>query len=621
MMRSMYAGVSGLRNHQVRMDVIGNNIANVNTIGFKAGRATFQDTLNQILRGAAAPQGTRGGINPLQIGLGVNIASIDVIHTQGNLQNTGKISDVALQGDGFFILSDGGSQYYTRAGGFNLERDGRLVNPSNGLVVQGWMADSAGNINPNGPLSNIQLPIGQTINPVATTTIGFGGNLNSKTFGELRFNEQTLTDANGNSVRVSFTLKPTSNYNEFEYTATVTNGTVVSGAGTGFIRMDLNGNVASVLGSDFQVQSGTTGSVPITIHPPVVNQPNGGAFTVDQLSTNEIALSPAFAGAGTYNGTVLDDLGNSMTVTYDVTGTGPNYSWNITGVTGGSVQSGGSGTFQWDGTNTSGGTGGVVLRSTAGYDVTVGTAISGAGAPAFDVVSKADNVFAATYVVPKPVVNTTKVYDSLGTEHTITTTVTKVDNNNWTWEATNSSGVVIGNGSLSFDTKGNLIAAPGSTISFTPTGADTITITPDFSDVTQFDSNSSEINSPFQDGYPMGQLQSFNIDSSGKVIGIFSNGMNKALGQMAIANFTNPAGLMRAGDTMFQASGNSGPAQVGQAGQSGRGLVTPGAVEMSNVDLSQEFTDMIVTQRGFQSNSRIITTSDEMLQELVNLKR
>ncbi|HPO97764.1 MAG TPA: flagellar hook-basal body complex protein, partial [Bacillota bacterium] len=181
MMRSMFAGVSGLRNHQIRMDVIGNNIANVNTIGFKSSRVSFQDTLNQMLRGASAPQGERGGINPLQVGLGVNIATIDVIHTQGNLQNTGKISDVAIQGDGFFILSDGGNQYYTRAGNFNMERDGRLVNPSNGLVVQGWMADDLGNINPNSPLTNIRLPIGQTINPVATSVIEFGGNLNSQT--------------------------------------------------------------------------------------------------------------------------------------------------------------------------------------------------------------------------------------------------------------------------------------------------------------------------------------------------------------------------------------------------------------------------------------------------------
>ena len=134
MMRSMFAGVSGLRNHQIKMDVIGNNIANVNTVCYKSGRVTFQDSLNQILRGASAPQSGRGGINALQVGLGVNIASIDVLHTQGNLQNTGKISDVAIQGDGFFILGDGDSQFFTRAGNLSLEADGRLVYPSNGLM-------------------------------------------------------------------------------------------------------------------------------------------------------------------------------------------------------------------------------------------------------------------------------------------------------------------------------------------------------------------------------------------------------------------------------------------------------------------------------------------------------
>jgi flagellar hook protein FlgE len=148
-----------------------------------------------------------------------------------------------------------------------------------------------------------------------------------------------------------------------------------------------------------------------------------------------------------------------------------------------------------------------------------------------------------------------------------------------------------------------------------------MTITPDFSKVTQYDSTLSEITSPYQDGYPMGQLQSFNIDKVGHIVGVFSNGMNQMLGQIAMAFFNNPAGLTRGGDTMFDESSNSGSAQIGQAGQNGRGTITPGTLEMSNVDLSQEFTDMIVTQRGFQANSRIITTSDEMLQELVNLKR
>ena len=515
MMRSMFAGVSGLRNHQTRMDVIGNNIANVNTIGFKSSRVTFQDTLNQMLRGASAPQGSKGGTNPLQVGLGMSIATIDVLQTQGNLQNTGNISDLAIQGDGFFVLSDGARQYYTRAGNFNLEADGRLVNPANGLVVQGWMADRDGNIIANGPVTNLQLPLGQTIDPIATTLIEFGGNLDSKTFGTLSYPDQTITDNDGKSFRLSFTLTATSNYNEFEYVVSVDNGTITGDTATGRITLNLDGTVKSVTGGPFIVTAaGSTTSV--TINPPNVGDLNGGAF---------------------------------------VTNTTP-------------------------------------LTSLQG-----------------------------TFKAPDPLVTSTRIYDSLGNAHNLTTIVTKVSVNSWVWETTDPQGNVIGNGTLNFDTTGRLVSAAGTPITFTPTGAETVVINPDFSNVTQFASSTSEITSPSQNGYPMGELQSYNIDSTGQIIGVFSNGLTKTLAQIAVASFTNPAGLTRSGDSLFSESNNSGTAQIGVAGQAGRGQITTGALEMSNVDLAQEFTDMITTQRGYQANSRIITTSDEMLQELVNLKR
>lgn len=215
MMRSMFAGVTGLRNHQIRMDAIGNNIANVNTVGYKASRVSFQDTLNQTLRGASAPNANRGGINALQVGLGMNLASIDVLHTQGNLQNTGKITDCAIQGDGFFILSDGQREYYTRAGNFNMERDGRLVNPSNGLIVRGWMANITGVINTNMPVTNIRIPVGQTIAPIATTQIEFGGNLAANTNVDLRYMTQSVSDAsNDHSATITYTLRPVG-FNEY----------------------------------------------------------------------------------------------------------------------------------------------------------------------------------------------------------------------------------------------------------------------------------------------------------------------------------------------------------------------------------------------------------------------
>ena len=168
MLRSMFSAISGLRGHQIMMDVIGNNIANVNTVGFKSGRVNFQDILSQTLHGATAPQGGIGSINPAQIGLGMTVAGIDVLQTQGNLQSTGKTTDMAIQGDGFFIESDGAGTYYTRDGAFDIALDGSLANPASGMKVQGWQADAAGNIDITQPIYNIVIPIGLRNTALAT---------------------------------------------------------------------------------------------------------------------------------------------------------------------------------------------------------------------------------------------------------------------------------------------------------------------------------------------------------------------------------------------------------------------------------------------------------------------
>ena len=179
MMRSMFAGVSGLKTHQVRMDVIGNNIANVNTAGYKASRATFQEMLTQTMRGASAPTDARGGTNPLQVGLGVQLGSIDVRHTQGNTQSTGYVTDLAIEGDGFFILGQGENRVYTRAGIFGLDSgtEGNLVSLVNGMRVLGYKADREGKIDPNSPLEPLYISASETVSPRATEDVYFSGNL------------------------------------------------------------------------------------------------------------------------------------------------------------------------------------------------------------------------------------------------------------------------------------------------------------------------------------------------------------------------------------------------------------------------------------------------------------
>lgn len=406
MMRSLFSGVSALKNHQVRMDVIGNNIANVNTVGFKSSRVTFRDTLNQTLRAASSPQGGRGGINPMQIGLGMTLGAIQTDHTQGSPESTGRQTDIAIEGNGFFILSDGPRRFYTRAGLFDVGGDGSLISSVNGMKVMGWNADANGTIDAEQGVEPIFVPMGQTIEPIATTEIRFGGNLDSRM-----------------------------------------------------------------------------------------------------------------------------EVGESVTQTVDV-------------------------------------------------------------------------------------------FDSLGDTHSITLTFTKKDTatNTWGWTATGPAGTNVVANDIVFATNGDLQSADWGTITFDSPGAETVTIKPNFIGVVQ---NASEGTLVFksQDGYPQGTMVGYNVNDSGVIIGEYSNGLTKNVGQIATAVFGNPGGLLRVGDTAFSVSANSGEPEIGRPGSGANGKLSPGALEMSNVDLSEQFTDMIITQRGFQANSRIITTSDEMLQELVNLKR
>jgi flagellar hook protein FlgE len=413
MLRSMFSAISGLRGHQIMMDVIGNNIANVNTVGFKAGRVNFQDILSQTLHGATAPQGGLGSINPAQIGLGMTVAGIDVLQTQGNLQSTGKTTDMAIQGDGFFIESDGSGTYFTRDGAFDIALDGSLANPASGMKVQGWQADAAGAIDITQPITNIVIPIGQRTTALATSTVVLNGNLDA-------------------------------------------------------------GAVAAT-------------AVPTTM----------------------------------------------------------------------------------------------------------------------------------------------TVFDSLGISHSVKVTFTKTGANAWSWAASKDaadtgiaiSGAVPGvnDGTLTY-TSGGVFQASTGTLAFTfPDGATATTPSINMSQMTQFSGTSQPAGQT--NGFTSGTLVTFAVGNAGQLSGVYSNGQTQTLGQIALAGFLNSAGLLRAGKNNFAATSASGAAQIGTAGTGGRGTVTTGALEMSNVDLATQFTGMITAERGFQANGRVITTSDEMLQELVNLKR
>lgn len=429
MMRSLFSAVSGLRTHQTRMDVIGNNVANVNTPGYKSSRVTFQEVFSQTLRGASSPTDTslteRGGMNPLQVGLGVTTASIDTNHTPGNLQPTSNMSDMAIEGKGFFVVQDGATRAFTRVGAFGTDGDGILVD-AEGRKVLGWLPDATGAIPPDrtaGSLQAIRIAIGSNLQASATSNITMEKNL------------------------------------------------------------------------DAQAVAGATKTVPVTIYDSL-----GVTHTVELTFTK--AAAPAL---------------NTWGFTTEVEGNAA----------------------------TTDGTGRVVFHP--------------------------DGTLDEVQVENPP-----------------------------------ASGIWVA------------WAAPNFTFNLT-NGASALDIDFDFNAMTQIASSPTvegRVN-----GSPTGTLESFTFDSAGIISGSYSNGQTRTLGQVALANFANAGGLQKKGKSLYVESNNSGRADIGAAGTSGRGTIAPSSLEMSNVDLAEEFTQMIITQRGFQANSRVITTSDELLQELVNLKR
>jgi flagellar hook protein FlgE len=392
MLRSLYSGISGLRAHQTMLDVTGNNIANVNTTGFKGASTQFQDTLSQLTQGASGPQATTGGTNPAQIGLGVRVAAVTTNFTQGSAQTTGKGTDMMISGDGFFVTNRGGQQFYTRAGAFGFDASGRLVGPDGG-ILQGWAADASGTVNTGSPMADLTLSPTATIPARATTSVAVDGNL------------------------------------------------------------------------PWDAEEGT-------------------------VLQKEIEV---FDGSG-----VARSLALSFT------------------------------------------------RTSAGWDVSAadGTGATGAGSLAFQDGKQLPGGGSLTV-----------------------------------------GGITVDLGAVSGYAGLTTVAAVG------------------------------------QNGSAAGTLEAFTLGADGSLIGSFSNGTKQVVGRIALARFSNPAGLEKAGQSSYTGTANSGTPQIGQAGDPGFGTLAGGALEMSNVDLSQEFTNLIVAQRGFQANARIITSSDQVLQELVDLKR
>lgn len=561
MMRSLFAGVSGIRTHQVRMDVIGNNIANVNSIGFKSGRATFNDVLSQTLSGATGPSGVRGGLNPAQVGLGSAVAGIDTIFSQGNLESTGIVSDLALTGEGMFVLRDGIRRTYTRAGSFQFDANGTLVNPANGFVLQGYMSDTNGEVTTGSGIKDIKLPFAQAAPPKATDNITYRGNLNAD------------SDPLGTIQRsVSMYDSTAPGYVAVTSATLLTNLKNGEGVGAGLVAGDVITIKADVGGASI---------TPVT-------------YTVTATST-------------------LQDVATAIE--------------GALALTAGSVSIDGSGRVNIQGTK--GAANSVTNVSISAKDATATT----------------DRLTFNTLNVYSPIqyardagthLASITVYDSLGQTHNVSVKFTKVDGRNeWTWDATmegNDTVVSGGSGRAFFRQDGSFDSFTyngGSTaMAFAPANQaqspQVVTLNfgnpGEFNGLSQFFSSNNAVASN-QTGFGNGQLDNISIDQFGKITGRFTNGVLKTLGQIALANFTNPGGLQRDGQSNYLETVNSGNALIGIPGAGVQGNIVSGALEQSNVDLAQQFTDMIIAQRGFQAATKVITNADQLLQDIVNLRR
>ena len=541
MMRSLFSGVSGLKNHQTRMDVIGNNISNVNTTGFKSGRVTFTDTLNQTLTGASRAAKGKGGTNPKQVGLGSVLGSIDTIFTNGSVQSTGKNTDLCLSGSGLFIVNDPSGTYYTRNGAFEFDEAGNYVLPGSGMFVKGWMAKdgvlpeskSAGN------MANIVIPAGKAMAAKATTVTNYSNNLNASS---PMIREMEITYEDGSSAKLVTDKTTVVNIN-IPTDTTSASVTVKKADGS----LDLK-TLTAANNDDYKL---------------------GGTFEGDTIV--EIKYTTA-AGVDT---TVRDYV--------DFDEEPPAGSKKITAAT-------------------------LKLSDDTTQVVTSGK-------------------YTADHSIP--LATTVNVYDSLGVEHVVPINIEKSDKNTWLAYLAKTTLKEKGGDvklemepvEIKFSEIGKFESGTGNlrlNYDASTAKAENQEINLNFSSLSQF-SGSSTINVA-ADGNAAGNLSSVTIDSTGTITGTYTNGVVQAEAQVAVAQFYNPAGLTKTGNSLYQKSNNSGTATVSTAADLGV-TITPSALEMSNVDVANEFSDMIITQRGFQSNSKIITVSDEMLETLINMKR
>lgn len=571
MMRSLYSGVAGLKTHQTRMDVIGNNIANVNTTAYKSSSMTFSELMSQTTQKASGANATTGvgGTNAKQIGLGVKAGAINTaITTQGSAQSTGNPFDIMITGDNFFVVSNGSENFFTRDGSFYVDGAGNLAMTSTGYNVMGWGVDeTTGNIKQDTVTAlRIMSAANMTYPPEATTQANISGILDENDKDVTSANGKTVNlnffDARGYSYTAKFTFKQSSGTASNEYSMELTK------------LLDSTGAEIDISKVKFGDNSTQTLQTPVTFA--------GDTYEWDgkQLKTkadNKVVadLSAAFNADGTLIDTSNDEVAaKAQQETLDAIAAAYGYE-------------GSTDEFLK-----------LYQKDANGTEVTVETML---GNMAKTTTAQGDLVL--TTDKDKPMTMDGRFFE--GVKVIFDTDTGKLKQ--------------VGSNVTDFKTN----------VDFTPLGGNFSNITIDLSECTNYDNKgTSTIGATSGDldglgtGRRLGDMIGVSIQKDGMIYASYDNGMTKLLGQIATAAFANASGLEKEGDNLYSATLNSGEFDgIGVDITAGGGYMSTGQLEMSNVDLSSEFTEMITTQRGFQANSRIITVSDTLLEELTNLKR
>jgi flagellar hook protein FlgE len=536
LMKSLGSAVSGLRAFQTKMNVIGNNIANVDTPGFKGSDVSFADMFSQSIGSGGGSEDAPNASS--QVGLGVNIAAISRDFGHGSLQSTGVDTDLSIKGDGFFIVSNGGQNYLTRAGDFAFNKEGYLVTP-NGERVQGYNANNNGQIVSGGTTDDVRVDFNHVMQPQATGKVFVAGNLNADT-SKTQISQAQLAFTKNDSVASGNT-----DLADLDQAQNLQSGDTIN--------FDITSNDGTAQSITYTYQTGDTlGDLTDSLNNQLDSKSIDGKFTlVDGLMVLR-----------------ADKPGDSQ--------------------------------LKVDGVNVT------------NDDIDI---------PNFQVTQQGST---NSHNI------SSTVYDDLGKAHTLVLKLTQTDNNDWNYEASFLNGENISNGAtgtIKFDQAGNLSGDSTIPITFDPgSGAEQLSFNVKLGDpaagskLTQFSgSTSAKVSS--QNGYQQGELTDYNIDGDGNIIGQYSNGRTTKLAQIAIGSVANKDGLEAKGNNLFQKTAKSGDITAKSASELATTSLQSDTLEGSNVKLAEQFTDMISTQRAYQANARVITTSDKLLQEVVNLKR